>query len=201
MDSLDYWRFCDELTVIQALMLILGDEPSSDRIYYVERNTKSQPKGYEATRAALTHAILGYRLPATIVMETEYDGLNLYLTRVTVEDLKAWLMNRGIRTGFFFPNANEDTPDYLSETNPHYAPKLAAALNAWLHVTQNPNLLKGKTPKQAIEKWLREHAAAYGLTKEDGSPNEQGIDEIAKVANWKPTGGVAKTPGIHLATN
>ncbi len=38
-------------------------------------------------------------------------------------------------------------------------------------------------------------ASEYGLTKEDGSPNEQGIDEVAKVANWKPGGGVAKTPG------
>jgi hypothetical protein len=35
----------------------------------------------------------------------------------------------------------------------------------------------------------------FGLTKEDGSPNEQGIDDVAKIANWDTRGGAPKTPG------
>jgi hypothetical protein len=42
--------------------------------------------------------------------------------------------------------------------------------------------------------WLRQHANEFGLTKEDGNPNEQGIEEVAKIANWDTKGGAPKTP-------
>jgi hypothetical protein len=35
---------------------------------------------------------------------------------------------------------------------------------------------------------LRLHANEFGLTKEDGNPNEQGIQEVAKIANWDTKG-------------
>jgi len=82
-------------------------------------------------------------------------------------------------------------PGYLDPTHARYAPKLAAAVQAWIAV-DDP---KGKHPKQALAAWLREHAAKLGLTNDDGKPNEQGIDECAKVANWQPEGGAPKTPG------
>jgi len=53
----------------------------------------------------------------------------------------------------------------------------------------------GKTPKQALAKWLREHAAEFGMTDDEGKPNETGIEEAAKMANWQPGGGAPKTPG------
>jgi len=31
MESLDYWRLCDELNVIQAALLIQGEDPSSSQ--------------------------------------------------------------------------------------------------------------------------------------------------------------------------
>jgi hypothetical protein len=55
-------------------------------------------------------------------------------------------------------------------------------------------LLEGKTPKQALTKWLRENASRYGLSGDDGAPNETGIEEVAKVANWQPSGGAPRTP-------
>jgi hypothetical protein len=42
--------------------------------------------------------------------------------------------------------------------------------------------------------WLRQHANEFRLTKEDGNPNEQGIEEVAKIANWDTKGGSPKTP-------
>ena len=53
---------------------------------------------------------------------------------------------------------------------------------------------KGKTPKQALLKWLREHAAEYDLTDDEGNPQEKVIEELGKVANWKPEGGASSTP-------
>ena len=59
----------------------------------------------------------------------------------------------------------------------------------------DPELRKGKSVKQALDVWLRQHANEFGLTKEDGNPNEQGIQEVAKIANWETKGGAPKTPG------
>ncbi|NYH23961.1 hypothetical protein [Paraburkholderia bryophila] len=113
------------------------------------------------------------------------------LTTVERADLIAWMKSRGITSGFFFPDVAADTPGYLDSNNLRYAPKLAAAINAWLAVT-DPG---GKSAKQALEKWLREHAAAYGLVDDNGNPVQQAVEECAKVANWRPGGGVPKTPG------
>ena len=114
-------------------------------------------------------------------------------TTVDVEDLRTWLGSRGVKSGFFFPKADdlpEDLPGYLDPGHPRYAVKLGAAIWAW-EATADPGT---RHPKQAIEKWLREHAADFGLTDDDGKPNETGIAEVPKVANWKPTGGAPKTP-------
>jgi hypothetical protein len=111
-------------------------------------------------------------------------------TTITRADLVAWLERAGIRTGFFFPTGT-DAPDYLDPRHPRYAPKLAAAVSAWQAVT-DPG---ARPPKQALMKWLREHGADFGLTDDDGNPNQTGIEEIAKVANWQPGGGAPRTPG------
>ena len=102
------------------------------------------------------------------------------LTTVTVDNVRKWLASRGVRTEFLFPGAT-NAPDYLNPEHPRYAPRLAAAVNAWLAVTQG----RSKSVKDAIRKWLREHAAEFGLTDDDGNPNETGIEEVAKVANWR----------------
>ena len=91
---------------------------------------------------------------------------------------------------FLFPERTE-TADYLDPENSRYAPKLAAAVRAWQAVTDPA----GRHPKQALMKWLRENAAEFGLTDDEGKPNETGIEEAAKVANWQPGGGAPRTPG------
>lgn len=238
MEDLDYWRLCDELSIIQAALLIAGCDPSGDCAYVEDWGYRDQPKGYAAARAALTNAILAGRLPALVRRSAWARGWNeepsdreiyqetvqiyakdlieagiqdrsegvpgskalargvIYraepdwnLTTISVDTLRKWLVSRGICTGFFFP-AGSEAPDYLDPNNPRYAPKLAAAVRAWQAVTE-PN---GKHPKQALAKWLREHAAEFGLTDEEGKPNETGIEEAAKVANWQPGGGAPKTP-------
>lgn len=129
----------------------------------------------------------GYE-PAVIYCEAPDWGK----TTVAVSDLVPWLEAAGIRIGFFFPTAT-DAPDYLDPKNPRYAPKLAAAVRAWQSVTVA--VAGGKHPKQALVKWLREHAAELGMTDDEGKANETGIEEAAKVANWQPGGGAPRTPG------
>lgn len=100
------------------------------------------------------------------------------LTTVLVEDLQGWLKGRGFNTGFFFPHANIQT-DFLDPHHKNYSPKLAAAIESWRAISADPGLTKGKTVKQALKSWLRQNAGQFGLTKDDGNPNEQGITEIA----------------------
>jgi hypothetical protein len=117
-----------------------------------------------------------------------------------VEDLRTWLRLRGINTGFFFPSP-EAEPDYLSASHPNYSAKLAAAIEAWKAVSANAELRRGKSVKQALIVWLRQHANEFGLTKDDGNPNEQGIEDVAKIANWDTKGGAPKTPGSEELTH
>jgi hypothetical protein len=199
-DALYYWRFCDALSVVQAALLIVGEDPSVTQGYIANWAPKDRPTGFDAVETALINAIEGKRLPATVAeMEAvdEHDrhvaDLDLHRTTILVEDLRVWLKSRGVTTGFFFPQP--EGPGYLSSSHPCYSAKLAAAISAWLAVSENRDLKRGKSVKQVIETWLRQHANEFGLTKDDGNPNAQGIEEVAKIANWDTKGGAPKTPG------
>lgn len=191
-DALDYWRLCDEVSVIQAALLLVGKDPSGLQAEIFSKVPSERPRGFEAVFAALKNAIEAKRLPATLGQDE--DGHSWYFTTISVVDLKAWLKTRGFNTGFFFP-ATEGGPDYLSKEHENYTPKLAAAIKAWEAVSADEKLRLGKTVKQALVVWLNQHANDFGLTKEDGKPNDQGIEDVAKIANWDTKGGAPKSPG------
>jgi len=226
MTGLDYWRLCDELSVVNAALLILGVDPSNTGAWEIDCwNPRARPKGHDATEAALIGAITSGRLQAKVKydLEPRYEAIsvpehsfsklrfkqwrevkdssnNSYLispvpnwetTTVDVDDLKKWLRSKGVTSDFFFPTESHEGPTYLDPTHSRYAPKLAAAVQAWLAVVEP----KGTSPKKALEKWLREHAAEFGLTDDEGTPVAIAMEECAKVANWQPGGGASKTPG------
>ncbi|BDD86076.1 hypothetical protein [Desulfofustis limnaeus] len=210
MNEMDYWRLCDELTVIQAALLIVGADASDMNYcdYVLDWKPDERPPNFFPAFTALCHAVMGGKIPATkrMMIETKWDPtanamrehetekLDWCATTISVEDLKIWLKTRGIKTGFFFPQG-VDIPDFLDANHKNYSPKLAAAIGAWQAVTLQPDLTKGKTVKQALLTWLRKNADRFGLTKDDGNPNEQGIEEVAKIANWDSRGGAPRTPG------
>src|SRR5262249_33249883 len=140
-------------------------------------NARDWPTGYEAVRAALLGDIKRKLLPADVPLDRDDERQETFplweKATILVEDLQAWLKSRGVQNGFFF--REPQGPDYLSPSHPNYSPKLAAAIAAWVAVSKDPELRKGKTVKQALDVWLRLHANEFGLTKEDGNPNEQGI--------------------------
>ena len=199
MESLDYWRLCDELSIVQAALLLVGCDPSGENGDGETRKMRDRPHGYDAAKTAISNAFLGGAIKGTVIPIYDYDingtqfaienSIDIAESRVDVESLRLWLEARGVRTGFFFPTAI-DAPDYLDPKHPRYAPKLAAAVRAWQAVTD----AGGKHPKQALAKWVREHASEFGLVDEEGRPNETGIEDVAKVANWQPGGGAPKTP-------
>jgi hypothetical protein len=195
MEDLDYWRLCEELTVLQAALLLVDCDPSK-----VGRN--SIRPGLEAAQNAIANALRRGGVTGKVVplydwnpksetSEVIADSLDVTNSQVDVNSLRKWLATRGVTTGFFFPNPQPH--DYLDPGHPRYAPKLAAAVRAWMAL-EDQSLVIGKSPKQALTKWLRENASEFDLSDEDGKPNELGIEEAAKVANWQRTGGAPKTP-------
>ena len=198
----DYWRLNDVFTVKQAALLIVGCDPASEAGSHCQSwKPHERPEGYEAAKQALvtnleSGVIQGLHYPC---IEYDINGnpvgeldgtTDIDRSTVLRHSVAKWITGRGITTGFF-QVVSAPTVGYLDSANARYAPKLAAAISAWQAVT-DPN---GKSPKQALVKWLREHASEFGLSDEDGKPNEQGIEEVAKVANWQPGGGAARTPG------
>lgn len=116
--------------------------------------------------------------------------LDIEETLVAESDLKEWLRSRGFKSGFFFPE-NAENPDYLNPEHPCYAPKLAAAVSAWTEVSKQED--SNRTVKQRLDKTLREHAAEFGLTDDEGKIIESAIDQCAQVANWNTKGGAPKS--------
>lgn len=212
-----YWRLCDDFTVIEAALLIVDEDPSNFPEQMEIVSEQDRPNNFTPVFSALKRAILNGVLYATIFREKitsdeflsgdykyhewerdDKDGLiakiepSWHRTTIVLFDLKEWLRSRGFTSCFFFSNET-NLPGYKDPSHPNYAPKLAAAVEAWETVNSDPELMRNLTPKQAIVVWLRKNADRFNLTKQDGNPNEQGIEEVAKVANWKP-GGPAITP-------
>jgi hypothetical protein len=186
------WHLHDFLSVFSASALIAGYDPTviTNEKRFTNDNffSESYPE-LDTIEIALSNAITAGTL-SIHTCESDING-NEYNHLIKLDELKRWLVSRGFTSGFLFEgdNINKDDPDYLNPSHPRYAPKLAASVKAWLSTSDTQ-----KKPKEALEKWLRENAAAYGLNKDDGNPNELGIEECTKVANWNTKGGATKTP-------
>lgn len=203
----EYWRLCEELSVEDSALLVVGCDPSGENSNVEAWKIHERPGGYEAVKRGIIGALRKGTIKGVLVPVHEDDidrtppgeepgVFNTRKTTVDVDSLRAWLLNRGFNTGFFFPTG-ADRPSYLDKAHVAYAPKLAAAVAAWEAVNNDPIYASnGKTVKQNLENWLQAHAAEFGLIKEDGEINKDAIEkQIAKVANWQDKGGAPKTPG------
>ncbi len=52
MKELDYWRLCEELNIVQAALLVVGDDPGLSE-YAEGWDVHKRPKGFEAAKAAI----------------------------------------------------------------------------------------------------------------------------------------------------
>ena len=198
----EWWKFVDEFTVHQAALLIVGIEPHSETgTYSKDWKPHEQPDGYRILVQAICSALKkgkldGNHIPVYMLdinehVYGEYEGsTDIERSMVYRESLVQWLSDRGHRRGFFFLEVDHGRPDYMDLSHPRYSAKLAAAVSAWEAVTDPA----GRHPKQALEKWLREHAARFNLTDEDGNPVNEAMTDCSKIANWKTGGGAPKTP-------
>jgi hypothetical protein len=194
-----WWRLSDELSVIEAILLVLGYEPQGLAEYVDNHDARSQPAGYVAVKSGILAGLRSKALLGVLYcVEYEDDRgnwredpsrLDLSRSKVNVASLINWLSSRGVSTGYFF-SEDRARRGLNDRKHPRYAPKLAAAVEAWesFDVTDSgPG-----TAKQKLMKWLRLHAAEYGLVDDEGKPREGVIEELAGIANWAPKGGAPK---------
>lgn len=202
LDKLDYWKVCTDFTVVQAALIACG-VPPEDLQWEVERMDDSRcPSGYVAIRTGLKHALESGRLkPSKLVLGLTDDGeesrhIDVHSTTLSADEIDRYLKSRGMICAFFERQGADDQG--IATIEGHLPVKLNAALKAWQAVTADPARLRGKSPKQALEHWLIEHAEELGLLNRKGTVNRSGIEEISKVANWKPAGGATPTPTTAL---
>lgn len=196
------WKLCDELTVLQAMYLLYGDEPCDpewldrQRFDYV---SNTPVEGWYATITAIKGALKSKAIEGEIVLYSGTDNMVLGAdlideTRSTlkVASFKLWLQHKGIASDFFDTTTESIQLAFLDPEHPRYSAKLAAIINALKNIHDDD--LKGTTPKKALISHLRANATHYGLVNSDGSLNSKGITQCAVVANWEPEGGAPKTP-------
>jgi len=216
--EMESWRSAEALSLAEAAALIHGISPcliktsaqELGKVYVATADGDPRSNEFSAALRSLMAAIKLGTLKAEVLKVARHlyalspnedlyefgEKIDPSETMVCVDDLRAWLDKQGMRPALFFIRPQTcQQPGYLDPTYPEYAPKIKALVNAWEAVTTNPELLRGKTPKQALANWLTEHASEFGLINGDGSPSTSVIEALAKAANWKPEGGVGKTPG------
>jgi hypothetical protein len=198
LDKLDFWKLCEELSVVQAALIICGVTPESHQWRVEDLSEDKRPNGYTPIRTAITHALEAGHLNA-VVHAYQWDEatgeqtryIDPHGTKIAVSEIDRFLRSKNFHCPFFERDADFAQGADMAKDMP---PKLAAALKSWLAVTSDPARVRGKSPKQALRQWLIEHAAEFGLLGRDGRVNETGIAEVCKVANWKPGGGATPTP-------
>jgi hypothetical protein len=197
MDRINRWKLADELTAYQIALLIAGYDPSEFETDYYEKWPVEVKVEISAYLNAIKNAALSDKFEFKRIMTShpDYDEISWNVSTINIDSFTQWLQSRNFVDGFFI-KAKGEVENLSNKIGEFYAPKLAAAVRAWNEVTSDSEALNGKTPKKALEVWLRKHASEYCLTNKDGNPNELGIEEICKVANWKPTGGASPTPSL-----
>lgn len=205
MEDLDYWHWCEDLSILEAALLCVGIDPSSEiGSNCMNWAPSERPRGFEAAKTAIFNAFSRNLIEGLVVPEhdTDINGNSYALSdtvslhsKVNVESLCKWLANKSIKPEFFFPSAT-DAPDFLDTKHPHYSSKLAAAISAWQAVSNDTTYKNnGKTTKQNLINWLTSHAAEFNLIKDDGEININAIEnQVSIVANWDTSGGAPKTP-------
>lgn len=202
MPAIDLWKLATEYSVCHAALLIAGHSPDEAE-RYSSYDLRTACPGYHAANTVLCSAIAAGTL-SPIKTFNEYDdygndlGLDTRLTLVSIAELDRFMRSRGHVCEFFEPRV-APTDGAMGPGDAYFSKKLYAANAAWNAVTKDPTRMRGKSPKQALQEWLIEHAGELGLLNREGQPNRTGIEEICKVANWKPEGGATPTPSPSTA--
>jgi hypothetical protein len=182
------WKLATTISIVEASLLVLDIEPQGVTSTIDVVSDDAKPEGYLAARDAIAAAVKDQQLVGELVKTAE-QKTDHHASIVEVLSLASWLDKRNYQSPIF-AEIRSNNRAFLDENHPHYSPKLAAAVHAW-EAMDEPSAHPG-TVKQQLEKWLRLHASRFNLVREDGSPSDLVIEQVAKVSNWATGGGAPK---------
>lgn len=179
--DLKFWAKMAIWTLDEAVALSLGKDPakvnnstmskSGERYVPVVWLQSEFPKEY-ARRAELVH-----RAKVAGILTDQISPERFVRWAVDVFDnMPDELLARFAAS----PKVNE------VESLASYPPELRAAIEAYRAIRNDPSALAGRSPREALERWLEENKPEIGFNARK---------RIATVANWSPQGGAPKTPG------
>ena len=152
---------------------------SEEPCWVLPRDFLTDPSNFEVD--------FGHHESDTIFLAKEPDWSR---TMLDVHDLKVWLQERGVKTGFFFPASQAGENDFMDRSHDHFAPELAMAAAAWRGLSQTKKFPLG--PKVAIEEWINSNPSEW---QGEGEMSTSAKERIATLANWKRSGGANPTGG------
>ena len=178
VDAFYYWRLCDEFSVVQAALLVIGEDPTLLQGDIDGWQARDRPFGYDAVKSALISAIRSKRLSAVVpeidaVDEHGHNGTwpDWGAATIQVDDLKAWLESRGVKSGFFFEH--RQSPNYLLKSHSCYSTKLAAAVSAWLAVSEIPSFAEVRRSRRLWMSGCEHMQTSSGSRRTMGIPTSR----------------------------
>lgn len=189
---------------------------------YEEKFPKQDMLENLIVRAIEDKVLVPYRLvrlatPTYVLFSSEIEKWELNseidrnMSRVTFEGVRDWLETMGCTDGYFFSNTHKgidrgnldnqykNRPDPMNRESKFFAPKLAAAIEAWETLQQDPKLQDANAVVKAATDWLTENAERLSILWTDPktgktAPPKSTTEAMAKIINWNDKGGVNKTP-------
>lgn len=155
-----------------------------EQVWVLPRAFVTDPKNFEVDFASID---FGDEDRHCIAIEKEPDWS---ATLIDVRDLKAWLSERGLKSGFFFPTSEADPDEFMDQAHEHFAPELALAVAAWRALAKTQKFRSGT--KAAIEAWINQNPKQW---RSDSELSNSAKERIVTVANWNRIGGATPSGG------
>lgn len=195
------WLLAEDLTIRQAAILLLNEDPERFPLAEYPTCQDHVPLGYEAARQVLVSALMANKVEGRQEWKVEtgigYNSNEAYenvlegnvcadKSTVNMDSLKAWLASKNVSVEQF-AGLSDTSDDFLNRDDLAYSPKLAATIAAWRHVKNNP--INGLSVKQQLTNWLTNNSARYWPDGIDPKVTDTFIKEAARLANWDSEGG------------
>ena len=199
------WLLAEELTIRQAALLLINEDPERWPLAEYPMGDQCRPLGYEASRqvlvSALNSEVIRGRTTWRTVTKTDPDGIESWQesiegevcgdrSTINMDSLRSWLAAKNV-TIEQFAGLAPTSEDFLDRELVAYSPKLAATVAAWRHVSKN--LKTGISVKQQLMNWLKENSPRYWPDGLDPKVTDTFIKEAARIANWDVDGGRPST--------
>ena len=205
LDHLERWHCITRLEIEDVAALMSEEDPQrvQEQLRCNRGNVNDCSPRFQAKLAMLREALADERLKITKVTRTCAFSVEttIYLEQ---SELLRWFRSEGLKPRFFFPDGREfqlapptADPPYLDACHPYYAPKLAAAVSAWVAVVQSitTGVHDAGTFRTSVHDWLEAHQAEYafdGKEPQDGRSSSY-FNQMARVAN-------CDADGMNIAT-